>query len=91
MVLAASCSQLAADSDEHPCQAGCAGHLSVPAPATHQCPAPQTGYLYLSDPERLHAMMSLLGLGDAPAEGGEAGSSGSADVDSSSSGGDGGS
>ncbi|KAI7841706.1 hypothetical protein COHA_004573 [Chlorella ohadii] len=36
-----------------------------------------TGYLYLSDPDRLHAMMSLLGLGDAPADGGEAASSSS--------------
>lgn len=25
------------------------------------------GYLYLSDPERLHGMMAVLGLGDAPA------------------------
>lgn len=29
----------------------------------------QCGYLYLSDPDRLHDMMSLLGLGDAPPEG----------------------
>ena len=34
-----------------------------PAPALHQ-----TGYLYLSDPERLHAMMGLLGLGDDDGE-----------------------
>ncbi|KAL4444377.1 hypothetical protein ABPG75_012114 [Micractinium tetrahymenae] len=33
------------------------------------------GYLYLSDPERLHAMMGLLGLGDD--DGVEGGSSGS--------------
>ena len=29
----------------------------------------QSGYLYLSDPGRLHCMMELLGLGDSPAEG----------------------
>lgn len=42
-----------------------------PAPALHQ-----TGYLYLSDPERLHAMMGLLGLGDDDGE--EEGSGGEA-------------
>lgn len=47
-------------------------------PAPHPSPL-QTGYLYLSDPERLHAMMSLLGLGDAPGEGSTAGGSGGTD------------
>ena len=29
----------------------------------------QCGYLYLSEPDRLHEMMGLLGLGDAPPPG----------------------
>ena len=56
---------------------------------------PQAGYLYLSDPERLHDMMGLLGLGDAPGEGdaaagvggGQGGSSGSGGGSSSGGGG----
>ena len=30
------------------------------------CALLQCGYLYLSEPDRLHEMMGLLGLGDAP-------------------------
>lgn len=46
-------------------------------------PLLQCGYLYLSDPQRLHDMMGLLGLGDAPQEGGGSGGS-SGDGDGSS-------
>lgn len=50
---------------------------------SHSCgtclpPAQQCGYLYLSDPERLHAMMGLLGLGDDDEAGASSSSGGSA-------------
>ena len=46
---------------------------AVPPCPLHRSHPSQCGYLYLSDPERLHGMMQLLGLGDAPAAGGGGG------------------
>jgi hypothetical protein len=40
----------------------------------------QCGYLYLSEPDRLHEMMGLLGLGEAPPPG--SGGGGSLDASS---------
>ena len=53
--------------------------LTAHLPRLPHCPlcSPQCGYLYLSDPQRLHDMMGLLGLGDGEApESGLGGTSG---------------